>query len=417
MCARDNGHTEQQSERPKRAWLCYNPGRKGRAHRHEKGETDARMGMYIGMVLVYAWAHIYLGRRTLAFLRTFWPGLRARPFWMASAAGPLCLGLGGLLSWYPMQCVGFIWLGVVMYATLGLLLVDAGGWCLRRMGAFATPQARTRARQIAGCVLAALVAATVGLGMVHARQIQVRTIAFSIEKSTTLDGLRVAVVSDLHLGDANGPREVQKMVETINGMQADLVCLVGDTVDTHLPDHAPQCAAELRKLQSRYGVYACLGNHDVDALTSGSNAQVLAFLQAANVQVLADEAVLIDDAFYLVGRLDEEPIGVGETNRKPPQELTAALDKSKPILMMDHRPKEYRAVAMAGVDVDMSGHSHGGQLFPVTLLTDAMYELNWGYRQMGNLHAVTTCGFGFWGPPMRIGTDCEIVRMDIAFAA
>ena len=139
-------------------------------------------------------------------------------------------------------------------------------------------------------------------------------------------------------------------------------------------------------------------------------------MQDANIQVLQDEAVLIDDAFYLVGRLDKDPIGMGETNRKSPQELTAALDPSKPILMMDHRPKEYEAAAAAGVDVDMSGHSHGGQLFPVTLLTDAMYALNWGYRQMGSLHAVTTCGVGFWGPPMRIGTDCEIVQMEIAFA-
>ena len=381
-----------------------------------KGETDARMGMYIGMFLVYGAAHVYVGRRTLAFLRTFWPGLRAWPFWTVSVLPLLCLGLGGLLGWYPVQCAGFIWLGVVMYATLGLLAADAGGWCLRRLGAFATPQARKRARQATGCVLAALVAATVGYGMVHARQIQVHTVAFTVQKASTRTGLRVAVLSDLHLGDANGPREVERIVQTVNGMQADLVCLVGDTVDTHLPAHAAQCAALLRNLKSRYGVYACLGNHDVDALTSGTNAQVLAFLQQANIQVLQDEAVLIDDAFYLVGRLDEDPIGVGETNRKSPQELTAALDPSKPILMMDHRPKEYEAAAAAGVDVDMSGHSHGGQLFPVTLLTDAMYALNWGYRQMGSLHAVTTCGVGFWGPPMRIGTDCEIVQMEIAFS-
>ena len=139
------------------------------------------------------------------------------------------------------------------------------------------------------------------------------------------------------------------------------------------------------------------------------------WLKSAGITLLRDEYVLIDDSFYIYGRPDYQKPGRGIDKRKTPQEVTENLDKSKPIIVIDHQPRELGELADAGVDVDLCGHTHDGQVFPGNMTIKLMWENACGYLKMGNMHNIVTSGVGLFGPNMRVGTDAEICPIHIVF--
>ena len=183
----------------------------------------------------------------------------------------------------------------------------------------------------------------------------------------------------------------------------------------------------LRGIRSKYGVYACYGNHDIEEpVLAGftfrqgekkeSDPRMDAFLKEANITLLHDEGTLIDGKFYLYGRPDAHRPGRGVEVRKTPGEITAEMDKSKPIIVLDHQPKELQALADAGVDLDLCGHTHDGQMFPGNLTIKLMWENACGYLQKGKMHNIVTSGVGLFGPNMRVGTKAEICPITVHFA-
>ena len=128
------------------------------------------------------------------------------------------------------------------------------------------------------------------------------------------------------------------------------------------------------------------------------------------VQMLMDEAVLINDQFYLIGRND-----LTDDNRKEVAEFVGNFDRSKPIIMMDHQPKEFTTAEKSGVDLLLLGHIHRGQLAPAHLITSRIFENDWGYLQKGTFHSIVSSGFGTWGPPLRIGSRAEVVIIHLSF--
>ena len=194
------------------------------------------------------------------------------------------------------------------------------------------------------------------------------------------ESLRVVLVADLHLGYSIGQWHMNNMVEKINALSPDLVVIAGDIFDNEYDalDDPAKLAATLRTIQSTYGVYACYGNHDIqEKILAGftfhqdeakaSDPRMDVFLADANIHLLQDEGVLIDDSFYLYGRADYERPGRGIQQRQSPAELTQDMDQSKPILVLDHEPRELQELADAGVDLDLCGHTHDGQMFPGNL--------------------------------------------------
>jgi predicted MPP superfamily phosphohydrolase len=118
----------------------------------------------------------------------------------------------------------------------------------------------------------------------------------------------------------------------------------------------------------------------------------------------------VSGAVALVGRKDRS-----EPDRLPVAQLTERADRSKPLILLDHQPYELQAAQEAGVDLSVSRHTHRGQVAPGHLITQRLYELDWGYLRKGSLHAIVTSGYGFWGPPIRIGSRAEIVRIEATF--
>lgn len=265
-------------------------------------------------------------------------------------------------------------------------------------------------------------------GVLHARRLYVRHDPVVIEKSSSLPGLKIALIADLHLGYNSTKSHIQKIVDDINRENVDLVCIAGDLFDNDYdairdPDAV---AGILSGLKSRYGTYACWGNHDInEKILAGftfpqkerieRDQRFLTFLQNAGITMLEDETVCIDNAFYLVGRRDEEMAGKEQLPRKTFPEITKPLDSSLPIIVMDHEPRELSEAADAGVDLDLSGHTHDGQMFPANIVTHFVWENACGVLKKGSMTSIVTSGAGVWGPAMRVGTDSEIVIAEVSF--
>ena len=249
-------------------------------------------------------------------------------------------------------------------------------------------------------------------------------------KNPAPDGeeLKVVLLADLHLGYNYGKREISRVVEKVNEQKADLILLAGDIFDNEYEavQQPDMIAQELAQMKSTYGTYGVFGNHDVTERLLGGfsvpsdkndlrDSRFEEFAKKAKITILDDEVVSIDDAFYLVGRMDASKPGDGTKNRMSPEEILDGLDKTKPILVMEHQPKQLQELADAGADMQLSGHTHDGQIFPGNLLIDLFWENASGYLQKDQLHSVVTSGVGVWGPAMRVGTDSEICPITIHF--
>ena len=141
-----------------------------------------------------------------------------------------------------------------------------------------------------------------------------------------------------------------------------------------------------------------------------------AFLTEAGIQLLQDEAVLINGQVWLYGRPDAKKPGRGIATRRTPQQITEQLGTDKPILVLDHEPSELAELADAGVDVDLCGHTHDGQLFPGNLTIQLFWENAYGYSRKDAMQVIVTSGVGLFGPNMRVGTKAEICPITLRFA-
>ncbi|MFO8077764.1 MAG: metallophosphoesterase, partial [Thermoplasmatota archaeon] len=160
---------------------------------------------------------------------------------------------------------------------------------------------------------------------------------------------------------------------------------------------------QLRNIDSEYGVYAVDGNHEL----YGDNGK-LDFFRNTNIHFLRDTVKRIDDAFYLVGRKDRHI-----QNRKSFDELLKFTPENLPSVVLDHQPYHLERTAKQEVDIQVSGHTHHGQMFPFNYITKAMYRISWGYEEIENTHFFVTCGAQGWGPPVKTSSTSEIMEINV----
>ena len=221
------------------------------------------------------------------------------------------------------------------------------------------------------------------------------------------DDMRIVLASDFHLGILSGKQHLQKFVQLSNEEKPDLVLLAGDLVDDSPKRFIHTGMGEvLQELTAKYGVYGILGNHEYYGKEIPAVKKAMA---NAGVKILMDETIFVEERFYLTGRED-----ITNKNRMPLSELTPENTKL-PWFVMNHTPDDLDEPANLGVDVHVSGHTHKGQMWPNHLLTKRIFELDYGYRLKEQMHALVSSGFGFWGPPIRIGSRSELWVIDIQF--
>jgi predicted MPP superfamily phosphohydrolase len=237
----------------------------------------------------------------------------------------------------------------------------------------------------------------------------IRTSEYRIEiprKSSKIDHLRIAFVADFHLKENTDIHFVQRFTKKNEQIRPDLMVFGGDIVEGDRDDGNLAIFEKLfSEIKTKYGVYAVLGNHEFYGKQDKGS-----FFDQSGLKVLCDTTIIIDNSFNLTGRYDSH-----FRRRKSIGELMKSVTDSLPVILLDHRPTEIDQVSKTTVDVQLSGHTHNGQLFPVNLIINRMYELGWGYRKIGNTHFFVTSGIRLWGPPVRTTGKSEIMVIDIDF--
>lgn len=279
----------------------------------------------------------------------------------------------------------------------------------------------------------AVTAASTGFavyGTIHARQMTTRSYDISVDKQVDgISSLNVVLVADLHLGYSIGRSDMEKMVDRINALNPDVVIYAGDIFDNDYDalDDPERLVEIMRNVSAAYGSYAVFGNHDVtETLVGGFSTasstkafrdpRMETFLGQAGINIMLDDVTTIADGkINLIGRLDGEKAGDGTSNRKDLSELVKQCDMSKPVIVINHEPDKLHETAAMGVDVMLSGHTHAGQFFPLTIIQPLAWENYWGIKKIDNMYSVVTSGVGLYGPAMRVATDSEVMSVRINF--
>lgn len=224
-------------------------------------------------------------------------------------------------------------------------------------------------------------------------------VALDLESSKPLPKTYKAVMtSDLHLGYHNPRKELARWVDLINAEQPDFILIAGDIIDGSMrPLNEEKMAEEFHRLKAP--VYACLGNHEYYA----GNPEARQFYKDAGIHLLIDEIAVIDSCIAIIGRDD-----VTNKRRKTIEDM-ASETSSFYTIVLNHQPYSLERAERAGVDFQLSGHTHRGQVWPISWITDYVYECSWGSYQRGNTQFYVTSGIGLWGGKFRIGTQSEYV--------
>lgn len=228
------------------------------------------------------------------------------------------------------------------------------------------------------------------------------------EKTQQNKEIKIVAVSDIHLGVSIDKEFLKKYVAMINAQHPDIVLMAGDVADNATqPLIIQNMAEELKQIKAPLGVYAISGNHEYYAENPYSTSE---YLKTAGIITLRDSSALIDNSFYLVGRDDKT-----NHNRKALNDIMTGVDKNKPVILLDHQPFNLDEAQKNEVDLQISGHTHNGQFFPGNLFVKSMYELGYGYLKKGKTHYYVSSGLGLWGPQYRIGTQSELVVINLKY--
>ncbi|MDU6339804.1 MAG: metallophosphoesterase [Clostridium sp.] len=236
-------------------------------------------------------------------------------------------------------------------------------------------------------------------------------------KNIREEGYRVAMISDLHYGTVMNREKLQAVCNDIEEAEPDIVVLCGDIVDEKTTVEQMKEATEiLGDIKSKYGVFYIYGNHDdarYSSIPSYTKDELKNELLSNNIHVLVDESYEINDDLVIVGRDDE---GFSkEEGRKSSEDLIANIDKSKFILLLDHQPSELNLNSSLGYDLQLSGHTHKGQIWPAGLISELFNfnELEYGYKKIGDYEIIVSSGISGWNYPIRTGSKSEYLIIDI----
>lgn len=311
--------------------------------------------------------------------------------------------------------IGSFWFAAMLYLTLILLLIDIArlinyvipyfpGFIVNNYASF---------KQYFSIGVISSVIIILTIGHINARNPVVKIIPINISKKIDgMDSLSIAMISDIHLGTIVGKKRFDSIIQKVNKIHPDIVLLPGDIVDEDLKPVIIQNLGEtLCNIKSRYGIFAVMGNHEY----IGGVEEASEYLKSHGVNVLRDEVVKVNNNLFIVGREDLSIARFTGRKRKTLEQLLENVPEEYPVILMDHQPFNVDESAKLNIDLQVSGHTHHGQLWPLNYITNIIYEVSWGYRKDNNRHLYVSCGVGTWGPPVRLGNVPEIINFQISF--
>jgi predicted MPP superfamily phosphohydrolase len=311
-----------------------------------------------------------------------------------------------------LNIAGGFWMGFMLYSFIFLILSDIIGLGLRIPGIISGENI-AEYRKWAFLSSSILSVFLIAGGFVNAVIPVVKKYDITINKSAgEVKTLRIAAVSDIHLGSVIRKRSMKKLSGILGSLHPDVVFLLGDIVDGEL---GPVLRGDLLKYfadpHSKDGLYAITGNHEF----IGGAKRTIPYIESKGIRVLKDEVVQLPGGIQLIGRLDRDSFRFYSKERQSLEELTRNIDHSKPVILLDHQPLHLEETMKNGIDLQLSGHTHNGQMWPLNYLTRAIYELSYGYKKKGDSQIIVSSGFGLWGPRIRSGSRSEILLINIVF--
>lgn len=238
-------------------------------------------------------------------------------------------------------------------------------------------------------------------GAYNAKNLKIKEYTITIDKALDED-VNIIMISDIHVGTSVKEHQIDNMLEKINEQNPDIVCLAGDIFDENSSDEMIEYLCEaLGKIEVKYGIYYITGNHDGNMKDKFSDK-----FEKYNIYIIDEKAILINDSFYLVGRADDVT-----GNRGSVENILQGINKEYPIILLDHRPVNINEAENSGVDLQLSGHTHNGQIYPFNYFVGLANDVSYGHKKYGNYNIIVSSGYGTWGFPVRTGSSAEIVKV------
>jgi uncharacterized protein len=311
-----------------------------------------------------------------------------------------------------LNIIGGFWMAFMLYGFLFLFLSDMISLVLRISGVLNSGNMVVFRKWsfIATLIISFIL---ISGGFLNALTPRVKNYNITISKSAgDLKDLKIAAVSDIHLGSIIRKRSIKKLSAILKRLEPDLVLLLGDIVDGEI---GPVLRDDLLKYftcpECTDGLYAITGNHEF----IGGAKRTIPYIESKGIKILKDEVVTIDGGIQLIGRLDRDSKRFYGKERKSLSELVAITDISRPVILLDHQPFDLSESEKQGIDLQLSGHTHNGQMWPLNYLTGKIFELSYGYKKIGKTHFIVSSGFGIWGPRVRSASRSEVLLINIKF--
>lgn len=357
--------------------------------------------IFLSMIAAYLCGNIYIFVRalqTLSGLSLGWKVVFSLGYWLAALALVLSIfvlrhiEIPEVLS-QGLFNIGSVWLVFTLYMVLALLITD--------ISKLFVPTLKTYGFVVSFGFTVCLLT----YGYFNYKHPDINHLDITLDKPLQGQPMKIVAISDVHLGNGTRKPQLQKFVEMINAQEPDLIIIGGDLIDNSLiPLYQQKMAEELNQLKAPMGIYLAPGNHEY---ISGMEA-CEQFLKGTPIRLLRDSIVTLPNGLQLIGRDDRS-----NRRRLPIAELMKQADSTKPTLLIDHQPYEVAKKDSLGIDIQFSGHTHRGQVWPLSLLVDNMYEQSHGYRKWNHSHAYVSSGLSLWGPPFRIGTKSDMLVMRV----
>jgi predicted MPP superfamily phosphohydrolase len=311
-----------------------------------------------------------------------------------------------------LNIIGGFWMAFMLYGFLLFLISDIVFPILKVTGVI-NHDSVPLYRKWAFLTTLGISAILITIGFFNAVMPVVKEYDITIDKPAgKLKSFRIAAVSDIHLGSIIRKRSVKKLSEMLRKTEPDAVFLLGDIVDGEI---GPVLRGDLLNYftcpRCKDGLLAITGNHEF----IGGAEVTIPYIESKGIRILKDEAVTLEGEIQVIGRLDRDGGRFRGGNRKPLDSLMKLVDRSKPVILLDHQPLHLDETEKNGIDLQLSGHTHNGQMWPLNYITAMIYEVSYGYKRKGNSQIIVSSGFGIWGPRIRLGSRSEILLINIKF--
>ncbi len=308
---------------------------------------------------------------------------------------------------YLLTFIASVWMGLAFYfflLALGSDLVIIFFKMIRFKPKVFAEQSLFYNRALVACI-AGSVFIIGGFALQEARNLGVTRLEIPLrELPPELDGFALVQVSDVHYGMLTGNKELSKIVDRVNDLHPDIVVITGDLVDESV-SHMEEMKVPLSRLKSRQGILAITGNHEYYAGVD----RAVAIMEGVNIRVLRNAVQVLPGGLQILGI--DDPTGYRRMGEPVPDfdRLVSRLDPQKPSILLYHQPILFEKAASCGIGLQLSGHTHGGQLFPIRYISKMIYPLTPGLHQSGDSYLYVSWGAGTWGPPMRLKCPPELV--------